>query len=147
VGTSGVCLFATAPEHVEELRASVTETRYVALARGITNKKGIIARALLVDGVSRDAKTRYRRTRVEAGHSLLDVRIETGRTHQIRRHLAMIGHPVLGDERHGDGASNRYFTEKHGLDRPFLHCARMVLGELVLEAPLPGELDAVLRSI
>jgi 23S rRNA pseudouridine1911/1915/1917 synthase len=52
------------------------------------------------------------------GASLLEVRLETGRTHQIRVHLASIGHPVLGDGRYG-GAS------RYGLGRQFLHSARL----------------------
>jgi 23S rRNA (uracil1939-C5)-methyltransferase len=68
----------------------------------------------------------------------------------IPQHLASIGHPVLGDERHGHAPTNRYFVEKCGLDRPFLHCARIELVRpdsgkpLVVEAPLPGDLVAVL---
>jgi 23S rRNA (uracil1939-C5)-methyltransferase len=68
----------------------------------------------------------------------------------IRQHLALIGHPILGDERHGHAPTNRYFAEKCGLDRPFLHCARIELAHpnsrtpLVVEAPLPGDLAAVL---
>jgi 23S rRNA pseudouridine1911/1915/1917 synthase len=54
--------------------------------------------------------------------SLLSVRLETGRTHQIRSHLAAIGHPVVGDPRYGGRASGR----RLGLDRQFLHSAKLM---------------------
>jgi 23S rRNA (uracil1939-C5)-methyltransferase len=65
--------------------------------------------------------------------------------------MAAIGHPLLGDSRHGDPASNRYFEHKHGLDRTFLHCARIELGAaeapLRLESPLAPDLAQVLASL
>ena len=74
-----------------------------------------------------------------------------GRTHQIRRHLAAIGHPVLGDDRYGHAPTNRFFEEKNALDRTFLHCVRLefehpTTGQrLIVEAPMPGDLRAVLE--
>jgi 23S rRNA (uracil1939-C5)-methyltransferase len=142
-GTSGVCLFALRPEDAGELAARMHGKRYLALARGITHAKGTIAKPLRIDGETLDALTKYKRIRVVHNHSLLAVRIETGRTHQIRRHLAMIGHPVLGDARYGHEASNRHFANKHFLDRPFLHAASVAVGELVIESELPGELASI----
>ncbi|MGH7298657.1 MAG: hypothetical protein ACRELB_27195, partial [Polyangiaceae bacterium] len=84
-------------------------------------------------------------------HSVLRVVPEQGRTHKIRRHLAAIGHPVLGDDRYGHPTTNRYFEEKNGLDRTFLHCVRLELDHPdtgtrhVIESPLPGDLRAVLE--
>jgi 23S rRNA (uracil1939-C5)-methyltransferase len=69
----------------------------------------------------------------------------------VRRHLAAIGHAVLGDERYGHGPTNRFFEEKNGLDRTFLHCVRMELSHprtgqrLVVDGPLPGDLRSVLE--
>ena len=69
--------------------------------------------------------------------------------HQIRQHLASIGHPVLGDERYGHAPTNRYFEEKSGLDRTFLHCSRLEIVHpdtgkpIVAEAPLTGDLLSV----
>jgi 23S rRNA (uracil1939-C5)-methyltransferase len=76
---------------------------------------------------------------------------EQGRTHQIRRHLAAIGHPVLGDDRYGHAPTNRFFEEKNALDRTFVHCVRLEFvhprtqQRLIIEAPLPGDLRAVLE--
>ena len=101
--------------------------RYLALVRGVARESGRIASPLREGGRALDAATRYRRLEVVAGHALLEVTLETGRTHQIRRHLAAIGEPVLGDERHGHAASNRHLFERHFLDRPFLHCTSIEL--------------------
>lgn len=153
-GTSGACLVAHEPSHVAALQAALgssdAEKEYLALCRGITRPKGSITRPLVEEGVSRDARTRYKRLAVVAGHSLLRVRIETGRTHQIRRHLASLGHPVIGDARYGDPATNRHFLERYTLDRPFLHAKRLTFSHprtgqrLAVEAPLPGDLRTVL---
>jgi 23S rRNA-/tRNA-specific pseudouridylate synthase len=74
--------------------------------------------------------------------TLLEAAPRTGRTHQIRVHLAAIGHPILGDRRYGGGAD----ASALGLDRPFLHSYRIafehpVTGERVeRESPLPADL-------
>jgi 23S rRNA-/tRNA-specific pseudouridylate synthase len=152
VGTSGVCWFARRPEHALPLARALEEGEktYVALARGITRDKGRIARPLLDAGKARPAVTRYRRTALVAGHSLLELRPEHGCKHQVRRHLASIGHAILGDGRYGDGPSNRHFEHRYGLDRPFLHCASLrvnVAGSaLEIQAPLAGDLTAVLAG-
>lgn len=154
--TSGVCLFATTAQAASRWQASLahadTRKRYVALVRGVGRAKGRIARPLREDGRLLDAATRYRRLEVAHGHALLEVVIETGRTHQIRRHLASIGQPVLGDARHGHAASNRHLFERFHLDRPFLHCASIELvipngDALRIASPLAPDLAAVLERL
>jgi 23S rRNA (uracil1939-C5)-methyltransferase len=155
VGTSGLVTFARRPDLVAKwdraLSASATRKIYVAAVRGVTPSKGAITRDLREDGKLYAARTRYRRLAVAAGHSVLRVVPENGRTHQIRRHLAAIGHPVLGDDRYGHATTNRYFEEKNGLDRAFLHCVRLEFdhpdtgARHIVEAPLPGDLRAVLE--
>ncbi len=156
VGTSGLVMFARRPEHLarwEHVLATATRQVYVAAARGVTPSKGAVTRDLREAGNVRPARTRYRRLALAAGHSILRVVPEQGRTHQIRRHLAAIGHPILGDDRYGHATTNRFFEEKHGLDRPFLHCVRLEFDHphtgvrRVLEAPLPGDLRAVLERM
>jgi 23S rRNA (uracil1939-C5)-methyltransferase len=96
------------------------------------------------------ARTKYRRLAIFAGHGVARVMPDRGRGHQIRRHFASIGHPVLGDDRHGHASTNRHFEEKYGLDRTFLHCVRVELDHphtgvrLVVESALPGDLASVL---
>ncbi len=155
VGTSGLVVFGRREEHVAAwsaaLGAATTRKIFVAAARGVTPSKGAITRELREDGRLYAARTRYRRLAVASGHSILRVIPEQGRTHQIRRHLAAIGHPVIGDERYGHTPTNRFFEEKNGLDRAFLHCVRIEIDHpstaqrLVFEAPLPGDLRAVLE--
>jgi 23S rRNA (uracil1939-C5)-methyltransferase len=155
IGTSGLVLFARKAELVpkwqEAMSSAMTRKIYVAATRGITPSKGAITRDLREDGKLYPARTRYRRLAVASGHSVLRVIPEQGRTHQIRRHLAAIGHPVLGDERYGHAPTNRFFEEKNGLDRAFLHCVRIEIDHpdtrvrLVVDAPLPGDLRAVLE--
>jgi len=85
--------------------------------------------------------------------TLLQVLIETGRTHQIRRHLQAIGHPVAGDARYGDFNFNRTARTRWGLRRMFLHAWKLSLphpltgAPLALEAPLPEELREALKAL
>jgi 23S rRNA pseudouridine955/2504/2580 synthase len=85
--------------------------------------------------------------------TLLQVLIETGRTHQIRRHLQAAGHPVAGDPRYGDFNFNRAARTRWGLRRMFLHAWKLELPHPVtgqplrLEAPLPEELVEALKAL
>jgi 23S rRNA (uracil1939-C5)-methyltransferase len=155
VGTSGLVAFVRRAELVSKwasiLTSPTTRKIYVAAVRGVTPTKGAVTRDLREDGKLLVARTRYRRLAVASGHSVLRVVPEHGRTHQIRRHLAAIGHPVLGDDRYGHPTTNRYFEEKNALDRTFLHCVRVEFdhpdggARHIVEAPLPGDLRAVLE--
>ena len=85
-------------------------------------------------------------------YSLLDVKLITGRTHQIRVHLAHLGYPVLGDDKYGDFRRNKLF-QKYDLKRMFLHAHRFSFThpksseKITIESPLPVELREVMRSI
>ncbi|HKO90594.1 MAG TPA: pseudouridine synthase [Polyangiaceae bacterium] len=152
-GVSGICWFARRPQFVAPLARALAEgeTTYLALAVGVTHPKGKIRRPLRDAGKPQVALTRYRRLAVVGGHSLLELWPEQPSKHQLHRHLASIGHPVLGDERYGRAPANRHFEHRHGLDRPFLHCARVRLelaaGVREIVAELPGDLEAVLTSL
>ncbi len=104
--------------------------------------------AIVSDG--RRAVTGYRVRERFAGWTLLELDLVTGRTHQIRVHLAALGHPVAGDAVYGTGTARR---GPDGLQRLFLHAWRLELvspaaGRLVrAEAPLPDELEAVLADL
>ncbi|MDQ7988147.1 MAG: RluA family pseudouridine synthase [Candidatus Dactylopiibacterium sp.] len=84
--------------------------------------------------------------------SLVEVELKTGRTHQIRVHLASQGFPLLGDDKYGDFPLNKVLA-REGLARMFLHAAQLafthpVSGERIrLEAPLPPELAAFVRQV
>jgi 23S rRNA pseudouridine955/2504/2580 synthase len=90
--------------------------------------------------------------------TLLDVTIKTGRTHQIRVHLAHLGHPIVGDPKYGDFALNRALARGealpgHRFERMFLHARRLrfehpASGEVIeLEAPLPAECEALVTAL
>lgn len=85
--------------------------------------------------------------------TLVHVRIETGRTHQIRAHLKAIGHGILGDPRYGPAARNEQLLQTYGLRRPFLHAFQLVLqhpvsGEqLTFCDELPDDLERVLVAL
>ena len=87
------------------------------------------------------------------GHSYVDVRIDTGRTHQIRVHAAHLGHPVAGDDKYGEKEVNRRLKEQTGLKRLFLHAASLEFsldgGKIpyLLNAPLAPELGEALERL
>ena len=121
--------------------------RYLAVCKGAPEPaEGTIRLDLDVRGSTRKSETRYRL--VEAfggeGFSLLELELGTGRMHQIRRHLAMTGNPVLGDDKHGAFALNRALRKSHGLRRLLLHASRIVVPEtpcglrVDVEVPPPG---------
>ncbi len=84
------------------------------------------------------------------GLTLLDVTIKTGRTHQIRVHLASNGHPIVGDPKYGDFARNKAFARERGFERMFLHARELAFdhpasGErITLQAPLPQDCATLL---
>jgi 23S rRNA pseudouridine955/2504/2580 synthase len=84
--------------------------------------------------------------------SQLEVRLLTGRTHQIRVHLAHAGHPVLGDDKYGDFDLNRELV-KRGVKRLFLHAGRLAFAHPVtherirLESPLPKDMAAFAEKL
>jgi 23S rRNA (uracil1939-C5)-methyltransferase len=153
-GTSGLAMLAR-NDKARALWGNALATTgrliYLAAAKGVTPAKGAITRDLREGGRSYPARTRYRRLAIASGHSILRVIPDGGRTHQIRRHLAAIGHPVIGDERYGHLPTNRYFEEKHGLDRSFLHLVRIEIvhpktgARLLIESTLPGDLRSALE--
>jgi 23S rRNA pseudouridine955/2504/2580 synthase len=107
-----------------------------------------------VRGVNfQEAITRWKVVSSMKDASLLSVQIETGRTHQIRRHLEAAGHPVAGDKRYGDFAFNRTAKQRWGLARMALHAWKLELphpvtgAPLRLEAPLPPALDEALSRM
>ena len=87
-----------------------------------------------------------------ADFTLLDVTIKTGRTHQIRVHLAHSGHPIVGDPKYGDFARNKAFAKQHAFDRMFLHARQLAFdhpasGErITLQAPLPAACEKLLTA-
>lgn len=149
--TSGVVLLSADPALRGALgRAfAVGEVHktYRALVHGRTHRKGIVRRPLADARRGRplEAVTRYRTLEWLGGFSLVEVRPETGRRHQIRRHLQMIGHPVVGDERYGP---RRFRPVPAFPGRLWLHAARLALPDgRVFESSLPPELESHLDAL
>jgi 23S rRNA pseudouridine955/2504/2580 synthase len=153
----------------DQFREGVIDKRYLALVKGrwrdqLRNVKFPLLKYLTEEGerrvrVSPEGKEAHSIMRLQSNwttswgeYSLLEVELRTGRTHQIRVHLAHLGFPIAGDEKYGDFALNRDL-QKHGLKRMFLHAASMRLphplsGELLaLSAPLPQELTGFIAKI
>jgi tRNA pseudouridine65 synthase len=161
--TSGVLLLAKDSEAVAPLHEALAagSKRYAALVRGLTPEAGEINRPLKSEdsGLPQTALTRFQRRAVYqlgpqfGAVSLVDVWIETGRRHQIRRHFAGLAHHLILDTNYGKGAINRHCRDTLGLTRLFLHASELALtnpwtaAELRVEAPLAPDLLAFLRRL
>ncbi len=168
--TSGVLLFALDPTTAAAasgLFASREVTkRYLAVARGFAPQEAEVDYPLADErgGEPAEAFTSFtRRGTVElpiavgrypsARYSLVEARPRTGRIHQIRRHLAHLRHPIVGDTVHGEGRHNRLFREEFGIHRLLLHAASLRLthpvtgAEITIVAPLPTELAALFERL
>jgi 23S rRNA pseudouridine955/2504/2580 synthase len=165
--TSGVLVVAKrrpAMVHFTDVfTAHRAKKRYLVLVKGkLSRPEGLIdlplaehqqtAASKARRGVNlQEARTRYQVVAQTSQVAYVRCTIETGRTHQIRRHFAAIGHPVVGDSKHGDFAFNREAKAKWGLTRLFLHAARLEFPHpedqrrVTVEAPLPAELAEVLE--
>ncbi len=110
-------------------------------------------RIVRVDPTGKASTSHFKLIERMGGHSFCEVRIETGRTHQIRVHAAHIGHPVAGDDKYGDRDANKRLAEQAGLKRLFLHAAAIgfELGAgthpYLISAPLSPELGTVLDRL
>ena len=110
-------------------------------------------RHVQVSPAGKRSLSHFRALERRGGQSYCEVRIETGRTHQIRAHAQHIGHPVAGDDKYGDPDANRRLRERAGLKRLFLHAASLEFAldggkaEYVLNAPLPPELREALDKL
>ncbi|MDP2794659.1 MAG: RluA family pseudouridine synthase [Sulfurisoma sp.] len=167
--TSGLLLVAKKRSALTKLHDMFREgkiaKRYLALVRGrwMNPQQHVrlpLQKYLTEEGerrvaVSREGKEAHSIVRLVArwqNFSLVEVELKTGRTHQIRVHLAHLGFPLAGDDKYGDFPLNRDL-QKAGLKRMFLHAAQLKLahpltGEpLELEAPLPPDLRDFLKRL
>jgi 23S rRNA pseudouridine1911/1915/1917 synthase len=171
--TSGLLVVAKTPESMEHLSDQFRDRSvfksYVALVHGRVDAAG----GKIDQPLARDPSNRTRMAVVRSGRSalslykvreryqrftLLDVELKTGRTHQIRVHLAWLKHPVVGDETYGAGRDNtiqdaRLRAHVRNLGRHFLHAEKLGITHpksgkrLEFEAPLPEELTSLLSEI
>ena len=145
--TSGIIIGAKNYESLKMINDSIKQRNinkyYKTIVKGIVKKDEIIEGYLIKDEelnkvevlneMNDDSKkiiTHIKPLAVSSEYSLLEIELITGRTHQIRAHLASIGHPVIGDIKYGDTKVNKYFKEKYNLNSQFLHGYKIVLNGL-----------------
>lgn len=169
-GASGALLFALDPEMArlvtDLFTARLIKKSYVAVVRGDLPDEGDVDSPLIEEPgkAPAEARTLYRRlARVElavpigryptARYSLGLITPLTGRMHQIRRHMAHIRHPLVGDVNHGEGRHNRLFRERFGVSRLLLHATSLCLPhpetgeELTIKARVPDELGPLFEAL
>jgi 23S rRNA pseudouridine955/2504/2580 synthase len=117
---------------------------YIAVCKGSPpQKEGVIKEDLLIDGRMKKAETRYKvlKTAVleqlKCGFSVMEIELGTGRMHQIRRHLAMNGNPILGDDKYGDFSLNKKLRKSMGLKHLLLHAWRLIIKEYDIDITAP----------
>ena len=158
--TSGLLVVARSERAHRRLQRALrdrdVERHYLALVHGATppaltvdrpigRDRRVRTRMAIDDAEGRAAVTHVRRLEDLGRFTLADVRLETGRTHQIRVHLDSVGHPVVGDRVYGRR------QETLGLERQFLHAARLAFPHpetgvpIEVESPLPHDLELALR--
>lgn len=131
------------------LKSREIEKYYLTLVKGTLKANGRINEP--ING--KEALTFYKVVRNYEDVTLLEVRIMTGRKHQIRKHMANLKHPVIGDDLYGDWKFNRNFRNYYGLKRHFLHSYKVVFKNpfngkiLTLESRLPRDLKEVLEKL
>jgi 23S rRNA pseudouridine1911/1915/1917 synthase len=158
--TSGLLVVSRSQEVHRRLQAALAgrriEREYLALVEGRPpartgtieapiGRDPRIRTRMVVGGVSpREARTHFTLERALVGSSLLRLRLETGRTHQIRVHLQAIGHPIYGDPEYGTPGTL-------GLERQFLHATRLAFEHpltgrrIDVSSPLPPDLQSALE--
>ena len=157
--TSGVIVTAKTRESAAACSAFFSDhgkglkKTYLALCKGKLDEQGTIDEKINIKGRELDAQTSFNRkgTAVLSVDereesiclSLAELLPSTGRMHQIRRHLARLGHPILGDDKYGDFTLNKKLKKSLGVKQLFLHALSLYLppslvkGGLEISAPLP----------
>jgi 23S rRNA pseudouridine955/2504/2580 synthase len=167
--TSGVLMLAKRRPALTAVHRELREGRvrkfYLVLVKGAWSdarrsvklplNKHVLAsgeRRVSVSESGLPAHTVFRLQRRWRGYSLLEAELKTGRTHQIRVHLAHLGFPIVGDDKYGDFALNKALA-REGLKRMFLHAHRTIIAHpasgapLVLEATLAADLEEFLAAL
>ena len=150
--TSGVLLFALSSEINSVLQKQFAENKvekeYISIVRGFTPKEQLIDYALTNDsGKTQDAITQFKTLKQSeipvpfgkfstSRYSLIQVHPKTGRFHQIRKHMAHIFHPIIGDRPHGCNKQNKLFKEKWHMMTMLLHAQSLQFTHPVSNEPM-----------
>ena len=165
-GTSGALAFAldkaTATALAEQFAGKQVRKTYVAIVRGWPQPEGVIdhpldavqdAYAPTADSAPKACRTAFRTlatvelpVRVDryptSRYALVELEPETGRRHQLRRHLAHLSHPIVGDSTYGKGRHNRLFAERYGVRRLLLACVGLEFTHPATGATVRVQADA-----
>jgi 23S rRNA pseudouridine955/2504/2580 synthase len=168
--TSGVLLIGKKRSALRGLhtifREGRADKRYVAMVAGAWHDKVRDVRlplykylteegerrVMVDDAEGQNAHTIFRKISAGSSFSLLEAQLKTGRTHQIRVHLAHLNHPIAGDEKYGDFALNRELSRR-GLKRMFLHARQISFlhpltgAQVAIKADLPPELTRFVQTL
>ncbi|MCW8954553.1 MAG: tRNA pseudouridine(65) synthase TruC [Sulfurimonas sp.] len=176
--TSGVLLFALDKESAklmsEQFKTRETKKTYIAVVRGYTENCGIIEHALVekLDKIvdkkaqknkeAQEATTKYERLATvelpfavgkydKTRYSLVKLTPQTGRKHQLRRHMKHISHHILGDTKYGRGEHNKFIREQYDCHRLLLHALSLELKHpykddmLIIKAPLDETFKGIIN--
>jgi len=165
--TSGILVIAKndkAHLHLaKQMEARTTEKKYIVLIKGIIDHKGVIdapigrnpirRQDMSVNKHGKHATTEFEPLEIfhNQNCTLLEITMKTGRTHQIRVHLASIGYPVIGDTKYGDKKTNQFF-ESIGLERQFLHAEQITFlntknKKVSYKAPITNDLKEIIVKL
>ncbi len=168
--TSGIVIFGKTYKGAravsEVIREHTIGKYYKCVVCGIIDKDIILSGILEKDEATNtvsinntgmadsNVKTIVRPISSNKSLTLTDIELITGKTHQIRAHMASVGHPVLGDPKYGDRSINRSYKEKYGIDSQMLVCYKLVFPDFfplenvsgrTFEIELPSEFNKVIR--
>ena len=143
---------------VKQMKDNQVEKKYLAVVKGVIEKDSgtidqpigqpdplLVNRGVVADGD--ESITHFKVvTRYPKGYSLVELLLETGRTHQIRVHLAHIGHPIVGDHLYGE--NEPFLIERQALHALSLSFDHPVTGQpMVFEAPLPEDMECLIKNL
>jgi tRNA pseudouridine65 synthase len=163
--TSGILLFAKSKDWnsylQEQFREQKVEKTYHAIVRGFTPQNGSIDYALKNEDKVQEAQTDYRTLAQyelplpfgkfsTSRYSLVELKPHQGRFHQLRKHMAHIFHPIIGDRPHGCNKQNKLWKERFGMTNMLLHALELSLdlpdgSQLTIKAPYSPTFSEVLN--
>ena len=159
---------AAQQEITKALREGSIDKYYLTLVRGEITGSGVLSGVISKDerknksvvknkGAGKTVETGYNPIQWGSGYTLLEIRLYTGKSHQIRAHMLSAGHPVAGDKKYGDPKVNRFMKDNYGLNHQFLFSVRSVwneyegklgyLGGREFKAPLPASLKNICHDL
>lgn len=155
--TAGLLILAKTAEAAAQCRrlfaSKAVEKDYLAVCFGSSpvEKSGRISAPIKEKGVKKDALTEYRVLAEHTDFTIFHVRLHTGRMHQIRIHLAAIGNPIIGDDKHGNFALNKQLWKQQRIKKLQLCAYRLAFpvngSQHIFTIPLPHHIKEAIRML